>query len=76
MVTDVYASRESPIPGVTGEIVAEAARQSGHQNVHFCPDWRAAPALLATDVQDGDAVLTLGAGDIYRLARQLAEEGS
>jgi UDP-N-acetylmuramate--alanine ligase len=76
VVTDVYASREAPIAGVTGELVAEAARQSGHKNVHFCPDWRQAPALLAAEMQDGDAVLTLGAGDVYRLAHQLAEEGA
>jgi UDP-N-acetylmuramate--alanine ligase len=74
VVTDVYASREAPIEGVSGELVVEAARFSGHKNVHFCPDWRQAPELLAEDLHEGDAVLTLGAGDVYRLAHQLAEE--
>ena len=71
VVTDVYPSREKPIPGVTGELVAQAARAHGHGRVDSCPDWRDAPALLA-DVTAGDVILTLGAGDIYRLARQLA----
>jgi UDP-N-acetylmuramate--alanine ligase len=75
IVTDVYASREAPVPGVTGELVVEAALRSGHKNVHYCPDWHHAPTLLAGSgtegVAPGDVVMTLGAGDIYKLARQL-----
>jgi UDP-N-acetylmuramate--alanine ligase len=75
VVTDVYPSRERPIEGVTGELVARAARAQGHGRVAYCPDWSAVPALLA-DVGPGDVVLTLGAGDIYRLAEQLVERGA
>jgi UDP-N-acetylmuramate--alanine ligase len=75
VVTDVYPSREAPLPGVTGELVVEAARQSGHRNVAYCRDWRDVPPLLAGDVAAGDVVLTLGAGDINRLASQLVAEG-
>jgi UDP-N-acetylmuramate--alanine ligase len=71
LVTDVYPSRERPIAGVTGELVVEAARALGHGRVESVPDWREAPARLAA-VGEGDVVLTLGAGDIYRLARRLA----
>ena len=74
VVTDVYASREAPLPGVTGELVTRAATTSGHRSVHYCRDWQDAPALLAAEVEPGDVVLTLGAGDIYKLARQLAAE--
>jgi UDP-N-acetylmuramate--alanine ligase len=73
VVTDVYASREASIPGVTGELVARAARAAGHGRVDYCPDWRDAPPLLA-DVSAGDVLLTLGAGDVYRLAERLAAE--
>ena len=71
VVTDVYPSRERPIEGVTGELVVAAARAHGHGRIDSCPDWRQVPALLA-EVGEGDVILTLGAGDIYRLARQLA----
>jgi UDP-N-acetylmuramate--alanine ligase len=74
IVTDVYPSRERPIAGVTGELVARAARASGHGRVDYCPDWRDAAALLA-DVGADDVVLTLGAGDVYRLAAQLVAAG-
>jgi UDP-N-acetylmuramate--alanine ligase len=75
VVTDVYPSREAPLPGVTGELVVEAARQSGHRQVAYCRDWREAPPLLAAGVAAGDVVLTLGAGDINRLATLLVAEG-
>jgi UDP-N-acetylmuramate--alanine ligase len=77
VVTDVYPSREQPIPGVTGELVAEAARRSGHRNVVYVPSWKDAPAVLADNVQAGDVLITLGAGDVNRLAQELvAEEAS
>lgn len=76
LVTDVYPSREQPIPGVTGELVAAAARLSGHRNVAYCADWRDAPPLLAEGIEEGDVVITLGAGDVNRLARRLVEEGT
>jgi UDP-N-acetylmuramate--alanine ligase len=75
VVTDVYPSRESPIPGVTGELVVEEARKSGHRNVHSCPDWHEVAPLLADEVREGDVVVTLGAGDINRLAERLVAEG-
>jgi UDP-N-acetylmuramate--alanine ligase len=75
VVTDVYPSREAPIEGVTGELVVDAARRSGHRNVVYCADWRDAAPLLAAELAPGDVVLTLGAGDVNRLASQLTAEG-
>ncbi len=79
VVTDVYPSREKPIPGVTGELVVEAARRGGHRNVHYCPAWKDAPGLLRglegeAGAGPGDVVITLGAGDVNRLAETLAQE--
>ena len=76
LVADVYASRESPIEGVTGDLVAAAARASGHRNVGFFADRAALKRELEREVKEGDLVLTLGAGDIYRFAEQLAAEGA
>ena len=74
LVTDVYGSREEPEVGVDGTLVVEAAKASGHRRVESCPDWRDAPAKLEGTVAGGDLVLTLGAGDVYRLAETLAGE--
>ena len=74
VVNDVYPSREEPIPGVTGELVVEAARRSGHRNVCYCPSWKDAPEILRENVREGDVIVTLGAGDVNRLGQQLVEE--
>jgi UDP-N-acetylmuramate--alanine ligase len=76
LVTAIYPSRESPIPGVEADLVVEAARASGHRRVELCADWTEAPERLADGVAEGDVVLTLGAGDIYKLAVRLAEAGA
>ncbi len=72
VVTDVYPSREQPIEGVSGELVARAAQAVGHPRVDYFADWRAVYSLLG-GIDDGDVVLTLGAGDIYRLAEALVK---
>ena len=78
VVTAVYASREEPIPGVSGEDVVAAARRRGHRHIRYCADWTEVPGHLEQHLDgrplgSGDVILTLGAGDIYRLARQLGE---
>ena len=55
-------------------MVVEAAKRSGHRNVGACDDWSVADRELVGEVRDGDVILTLGAGDIYRLAQKLVRE--
>ncbi len=75
-MTDVYAAREEPIPGVSGELVVEAARASGHRNVGYVTHWRELPPVLAQSIREGEVVLTMGAGDVFKLGQQLAAEGA
>jgi len=70
VVTSVYAAREEPIPGVTGEAVATAASNAGVP-VEWVPEFAELPTALTDLVQAGDVVLTLGAGDITKIGRQL-----
>ena len=71
IVTDVYAAREEPIEGITGATIADAARAAGHANVHYVPSLHAVPAALVNLTNKGDMIMTLGAGDIWKLARDL-----
>src|SRR5699024_4681604 len=66
VITDIYPSREEPIEGVTGKLIADAARKYGHRQVHYVKDKKALPAKLDELVQPGDIIITMGAGDIYR----------
>ena len=71
LVTEIYRSREQPIEGVSGSRVVDEARSRGHRNATFCADWEAVQAKLAENVAAGDLVLTLGAGDVYKLGLAL-----
>lgn len=73
LVTDVYPSREKPIEGVTGELIADTAKEYGHRDVHYLQDKKDLPGKLKEIVRDGDIVITMGAGDIYKYGEQFAE---
>jgi UDP-N-acetylmuramate--alanine ligase len=63
-VTDVFPAREAPIPGVTGALVADAARAHGAREVRYVAELEEVPAALAGSVRPGDLLLTLGAGSV------------
>jgi UDP-N-acetylmuramate--alanine ligase len=73
VVTEVYAARESPMAGVTGRAVAEAARAGGEggTEVHWVPSRAELAGRVAALVRPGDVVVTLGAGDVTGVGREL-----
>jgi UDP-N-acetylmuramate--alanine ligase len=70
VITDVYPAREEPIQGINGELIANAAKQFGHKQVHYVPDKKNVPAFLLEHVRKGDMIITVGAGDIWRFGEQ------
>jgi UDP-N-acetylmuramate--alanine ligase len=74
IVTDVYPSREAPIPGISGEIIVQAARTCGGRHVEYIADRHGVPAALAGGLQPGDILLTMGAGDIYETGERVLRE--
>jgi UDP-N-acetylmuramate--alanine ligase len=64
--TDVYPARENPIEGITGELIANTAKNFGHKNVFYEPDKTKIPELLLKIYKPGDIIITLGAGDIWK----------
>ena len=67
IVTDIYPSREKPLPGVTGDLVAQAARSAGHPAVIYISDKTRVAGELEKVLKSGDLLLTMGAGDVVRL---------
>jgi UDP-N-acetylmuramate--alanine ligase len=67
IVTEIYGAREEPISGVSGELIARAARDYGHRNVYFEPDPERIPELLEHITKQNDLVITLGAGPIWKV---------
>jgi UDP-N-acetylmuramate--alanine ligase len=72
VITNVYPADERPIPGVSGEMIADAIRVH-RDNVSYVPDRGDVAAFVAGSVRDGDLVLTFGAGDISGLGPELIE---
>ncbi|MBW3562432.1 MAG: UDP-N-acetylmuramate--L-alanine ligase [Actinobacteria bacterium] len=70
LVTDVYGADEDPVPGVTGEIVAEAAREAG-ATVLWEPHLTGVVERLVETVRAGDLVLVTGAGDVNEVGPRL-----
>ena len=71
--TDVYPAREIPIEGVTGELIANAAKDFGHKNVIYVKDKNDIPKTLNNLKQDGDIIITMGAGDIWKYGEKFVE---
>jgi UDP-N-acetylmuramate--alanine ligase len=63
VVMEVYAAREDPVPGVTGQLVADAVPLP-RDRVVFEPSWSAVAGRLAERARPGDLVITVGAGDV------------
>ncbi|HSF26227.1 MAG TPA: UDP-N-acetylmuramate--L-alanine ligase [Actinomycetes bacterium] len=70
VVMDVYGAREEPVPGVSGALVA-AAVPLAKDHVLFEPTWSAVPDRLVERAEEGDLVLTLGAGDVTRIGPEV-----
>lgn len=71
VVLDIYAAREDPEPGVTGELITNAFRNKSQ--VHYVPEWEDVPAVAASLATEGDFIMTMGCGDIYRMVPKLLE---
>ncbi len=70
-VLDVYAAGEAAIPGVGGQTVVESAQQHGARHVEYAPNASAAAAAVAREARPGDVVITLGAGDVWKVADEV-----
>jgi UDP-N-acetylmuramate--alanine ligase len=73
IVTNIYAASEKPIPGVKAEDIAEGIKKYGHKEVYFEPELTAIPSKLLQIAREGDVVLTLGAGDVWKVSEEFVK---
>jgi UDP-N-acetylmuramate--alanine ligase len=74
VITDVYPSREKPIEGVTGKLISDTAERYGHKNVIYVEDKIDVTETLKEISEEGDIIITMGAGDIYKFGEEFAKE--
>jgi UDP-N-acetylmuramate--alanine ligase len=73
IVMDVCGDREDPIPGVDGALVADAVAP-GTARVTYEPEWDLAAPTVARIARPGDLVITVGCGDVTKVAPKIVEE--
>jgi UDP-N-acetylmuramate--L-alanine ligase/UDP-N-acetylenolpyruvoylglucosamine reductase len=74
VVTDVYASNEAPIPGVTGQMIVDEIAAHGHRGVSYEPRLERVHRTVGNMLESGDLVLSLGAGNIHEQLSVLAAD--
>lgn len=74
VVTDVYPAGEAAIPGVTGRLIADAARAAGAAEVLYAPSLPEAQLAAGRMLRDGDLLVSLGAGNVHEAGSALAQD--
>ena len=73
ILTGIYGAGEQPIPGVDAKDLAEAIADYEQRSVQYFYTLEGIPEYLSEIAQPGDMVITLGAGDIYKVGERLVE---
>jgi UDP-N-acetylmuramate--alanine ligase len=67
LILDIYAANEPPIEGITAEALAQRIREAGEQETQYAPSFAEAAEAVVARAQQGDMILTLGAGSVSQL---------
>ena len=73
-VSDIYPASEAPIPGVTGQTIVDAATAAGHPSARGVPGVLKIHEPVGAILEEGDLVLSLGAGNIHEAGRRLVSD--
>jgi UDP-N-acetylmuramate--alanine ligase len=73
-VLDIYAASEKPMEGISGEALARTIREKGGRKAEYAGSFAAAVSAAAAVAEDGDMILTLGAGSVSQLGAMILEK--
>lgn len=73
-VMDIYPAGEKPIEGIHSQSLSETIREHGHNDVRYVSSRDEMMKQLRADLSGNDLIITLGAGDVWTVVRELAEE--
>ena len=74
ILAPVYPAREQPIPGVSSKLIADAAIQSGHHNVHLIESNSEIVSQTLVLLKEGDILITMGAGNIWQYGEEILRQ--
>lgn len=74
IVTEIYAASEEAIEGTSGEVLANAIKDYGHKHVIYVPEKDKIADVVCNMSVPGDLIITLGAGDIWRVGKEIVQK--
>ena len=74
IIVDIYAAGEDPIEGVSSAKLAEGIHAATGQKVQYIPRLAKAEEYLQAQAQAGDLIMTIGAGDVFKIGEELVRE--
>ncbi|KQQ99355.1 UDP-N-acetylmuramate--L-alanine ligase [Deinococcus sp. Leaf326] len=74
LLLDIAAASEPPIEGIHATLISERMTEQGHRGVQYLPDRAEVVRRLRNTAQAGDIIVTMGAGDVWKLGRELVGE--
>jgi len=73
VITEIYSAREDFVPDVSGALIVDAMRRKGFDNVCFVENLEEIIPHVKTIVDPGDLVITMGAGDIWKVSKEFID---
>jgi UDP-N-acetylmuramate--alanine ligase len=73
-VLDIYAANESPIEGITAEVLLRHIKETGEREANYAASFAEAVEAVVAGADEGDMILTLGAGSVSQLGPQILEK--
>jgi len=73
-VLDIYVASEKPLEGISGEALAESIREKGGRSAQYVGSFAEAVSSAVATAEDGDMILTLGAGSVSQLGPMILEK--
>lgn len=74
IINDIYPANEKPILNISSELVYEKIKEDKKKNVYYIPGKRETISFLREVIHRGDIVITMGAGDVWKIGKELAQE--
>lgn len=74
IITDIYPAGEENIPQVTSKLIVDSLKKYGHNSVWYIPNIQEVPEFITNLVESNDTIITIGAGDIWKVGKILKEK--
>lgn len=74
IINDVYAANEPPILGISGRTIFNEIKKANHSHLKYIPSKNNTIDYLYENIQPGDIIITMGAGDVWTISQKLAKK--